>query len=631
MMRGPGIHLAPKPQAPTLWHMWHNFAGYPTREESNMKLGLKTRTPLLVASALLAASAVTGFAPAAKACGGFWCSQAAPVNQTAEKIIFVDNADDTTTCVVQISYEGPSEHFAWLLPVAGVPTLDVSSNIAFDRLSQATQPQYVLERHVEGECNPDYGYAVEGDCANCALPTANLADGGASSVQLLAQGSVGPYDYSVISVDRTLTNPADAAINWLVANGYDVTADSAPVLGPYLADGLNIVAMKLQKGTETGQIRPVVITYPGDKPSIPIRPTAVASTDDMGILVWVLAQDQAVPQNYRSLILNEALINWWNPYSNYDQVVTAAANEAGGQGFVTELAGSSDPFNKTVYGDYEAQGWAQIQQQSYQDPIDLLWAANGYFRGWDGWKEAIEQSVTLPAGVTIDDFAQNPDAYRGIAVVDEALFRELLDTTVVQPVMHTQEIINSRPYMTRLYSTMSPDEMTLDPVFTFNPDLAPVSNVHTAQLYLQCDPSLYEYEAPWRIVLPQGGTLYGTGQYTTWPLTLDGTMPANYKIVQLSETGSGDVIENNATPIATEIVQSGGTYTPPTLSSPPASDGMPIGGNYEPVVLPENSSASAEGGGCGCAVPGERSSRRAAVGAFALGVALGIRRRRARA
>jgi MYXO-CTERM domain-containing protein len=216
-------------------------------------------------------------------------------------------------------------------------------------------------------------------------------------------------------------------------------------------------------------------------------------------------------------------------------------------------------------------------------------------------------------------------------VVDEALFRELLDTTVVQPVIHTQEIINSRPYMTRLYTTMSPDEMTVDPVFTFNPDLAPVSNVHTAQLYIQCDPSIYEYEAPWRIVLPQGGTLSGTGQYTTWPLSLDGSMPANFKIVQLSETGSGDVIENNSMPIAMDLVDSGGTYSAPTLSSPPSSDGMPIGGNYEPVVLPENSSASAEGGGCGCAVPGERGSSTTGFGAFLLGAGVAIRRLRRRA
>jgi len=99
-----------------------------------------------LALASAAAAAVLGLSSPADACGGFWCSQSAPVNQTAERIIFVANQDGTTTCVVEIQYAGPAESFAWVLPVQGVPTVRVSSNVALQRLSQATQPQYQLER-----------------------------------------------------------------------------------------------------------------------------------------------------------------------------------------------------------------------------------------------------------------------------------------------------------------------------------------------------------------------------------------------------------------------------------------------------------------------------------------------------
>ena len=69
----------------------------------------------------------------ARACGGFFCSQSQPVNQAAERIVFSQNGDGTVTAVIQILYEGPSENFSWLLPIATVPEGDdiaVASNLA---------------------------------------------------------------------------------------------------------------------------------------------------------------------------------------------------------------------------------------------------------------------------------------------------------------------------------------------------------------------------------------------------------------------------------------------------------------------------------------------------------------------
>ena len=82
-----------------------------------------------------------------------------------------------------------------------------------------------------------------------------------------------------------------------------------------------------------------MVTYDSELPSIPIRPTAVAANDDMGVMVWVLASNRAIPSNYKALELNEALIDWFNPNNNYNDVVSRAADEAMGQGFVTEYAG----------------------------------------------------------------------------------------------------------------------------------------------------------------------------------------------------------------------------------------------------------------------------------------------------
>src|SRR3954464_1015438 len=102
------------------------------------------RVPLLVGAVWAVG---VGLPATASACGGFFCSQAQPVNQAAERIIFADNGDGTITAIIQILYDGPSESFSWLLPIASVPEgdeLGVASDIAFTRLQAATNPQFNL-------------------------------------------------------------------------------------------------------------------------------------------------------------------------------------------------------------------------------------------------------------------------------------------------------------------------------------------------------------------------------------------------------------------------------------------------------------------------------------------------------
>ena len=67
---------------------------------------------IAVVSVLATLAAATAQVPVAHACGGLFCNQSQPVNQAAERILFVDNGDNTTTAIIQIMYEGPSERFA---------------------------------------------------------------------------------------------------------------------------------------------------------------------------------------------------------------------------------------------------------------------------------------------------------------------------------------------------------------------------------------------------------------------------------------------------------------------------------------------------------------------------------------
>jgi MYXO-CTERM domain-containing protein len=515
----------------------------------------------------------------ASACGGFFCNASTPVNQAAERIIFTHDADGAVTAVIQIQYAGDADRFAWVLPVAGSPEVNVSSNAAFQRLQLATNPQYQLTTRVEGTCR-DGGFR--------GGPSFSVADAGAAAdgglvpppVTVVDSGAVGPYDYVVIAIDPAALPLSTVAVDWLGENGYSIDPASAALLEPYLAGGMNLLAFRLTSGNDVGSIRPVTITFGPGLASIPIRPTAVAAVEDMGVLVWVLGEERSIPVNYMSLELNEALINWLNPGTTYDDVVNAAADEAGGQGFVTEMAGATATLGDVIFAPWERDQWST---QSVTDWTgregQLLATILGQFGSFDGMRDSVAATVPLPADVTLDQLVSCVSCYypyetADIEGFDAATFLASVETNVIEPMERMRDLFAAQPYVTRFYTTMSAAEMTRDPAFDFNGNLPDVSNLHTAERVIECSPSITQGEAPWRVALPSGETVRGTG--TSWPFTPGtGDMPANARILRVGTEGTGDVIEDNTTSIARALGDHNVTVSGPPPAS--ASGGCSVG------------------------------------------------------
>src|SRR4051812_44648602 len=449
--------------------------------------------------AALVGAAVWGvgtFGPAtANACGGFFCNTAQPVNQAAEGIIFADNGDGTTTAVIQIQYQGPSQNFSWLLPISSVPKTDadigIASNVAFQRLQGATNPSYALTVRVEGTCaepERDSGCGTSMDSAsgrNFHGSNPEVDDSGnKTSVIVEATGVVGAFQWTVISLDQALADPAAAAEEWLKSNGYDVPSSAPALLGPYLKQGMFLLALRLTKGADTGSIRPIVLTYAGSQPSIPMKLTAVAANDDMGGLTWVLGSSRAVPANYLSLELNEARINWFNSASNYNSVVIDAANDAGGQGFVTELAGPTSALAAQIWTASDESNWITLHHSTSLSATPFFQLAFRLFGRWDGFWDATRAVINQTDGQTLEAIKSCPTCYP--IQLSQADYLQQLDKLVFEPVQRVQRLIGAHPQITRMYTTLSAGEMTLDPLFTFNPDLPSVSNVHTAERVISC-------------------------------------------------------------------------------------------------------------------------------------------------
>lgn len=578
---------------------------------------------VLSLGALLPASAL--------ACGGFFCNQAQPVNQAAEGIIFADNGDGTTTAVIQIQYQGPSKSFSWLLPISSVPKADsdigVASNLALQRLQSATNPNYTLTTRIEGTCRQDNNLNIgvgSGGTSSTAggFPTTapGVQNGG---VTVEASGVVGAFAWAVISLDKSLAQPADAAIEWLKTNQYDVPEGAGGLLGPYLSDGMYLLALKLTKGADSGSIRPIVLTYAGTEASIPVKLTAVAANDDMGVLTWVLGPSRAVPKNYLSLELNEARINWFNAAPTYNSVVIQAANDAGGQGFVTEFAGATSKLAGLVWTQFDQQNWAAIQNQVYGSFGEMFNQVYGQYGAWDGFWDATRAAVTLPADLAFEDFKLCPNCYAGQIQFKPAAYFAELQRLVIDPVKLVQNLVDAHPTLTRMYTTLSADEMTLDPVFTFNPDQGDVNNQHTAERVIECNSKVSQFEAPWRIELPQGGVIRGNASTVgTWPTALN-DLPPNARIVRTGDSGAGKVIEDNLEPINTALA----SYNASVLPTAPSGSGGGSANNNAAGTANASDTTQAKASGGGCSIAPTNSSWSALLGVLAVGSILLGRRR----
>lgn len=448
-----------------------------------------------------------------QACGGFFCSFS-PMNQVSERILFVDHGDSVTTHV-QIVYQGEASDFAWVLPVPSHPTLAVSHNELFNQLQFATQPTFLLE--------------WEEDLDQCGIfppffrfedAVATVEDGG---VQVVSQERVGPYDSVVLTADDP-----DAVVRWLTDNGYQLGALGPELLAPYVDAGMHFLALRLAPERSIGDLQPIAMTYAADSPMIPIQLTAIATEPNLGVTAWILGQDRAVPVNYRHVQINEALVDWFNGGFNYNEVVTAAVNEAeGGLAFVTDYAGPSAIMESRIFRQDQ---WNLDALRRIDDPgrfIDEL-LTQGFPR--DAQMQALlRRHVPMPQAVLedgvlrvvfggdLESYAQAQEDGQLLAIAERAYYNDFrafeewtrdvsfdpqaftaeIEATVVTPLRDAQALFGQQPTLTRLYTTLSAEEMTRDPVFDFNPDLPQVSHLRTAEARWDCeagDPDSVQFE-----------------------------------------------------------------------------------------------------------------------------------------
>ncbi len=377
------------------------LGGLPTAEAPSLRAvstALPARRWAVGLLALVVAISVSlASTPPALACGGFFCTTT-PVDQNAERIIFTQNGDGTVSAYVQIEYTGSAPDFSWILPLP--EAIDAES-------VQVPEDAMAAFRELEVATDP---VIMAPPPPSCVRPPTAAPMAAAAAVTVFASGEVGPYGFDVVG-----SEDPDALVTWLRDNSYRVTAEMEPLIDLYVDEEFVFLAMKLRPDQGAQDVEPVKVTYPSERPMIPLRLTAVAANPDMAVMVWIYGEHQAVPMNHAKMTIanDELTFTDWGS-NDYRQLMGQKADENDGRAFITEYAAPTS-----------------------------------------------ELRVTHPL---------------------------------------LQELSRRFTYVTRLNTVISPEEMTVDPIFDYDPNLKDVSNVRD----LRGTTGLYQCERDERAASPIG-------------------------------------------------------------------------------------------------------------------------------
>lgn len=493
------------------------------------------------ATTVLAGAVLLAPSPA-QACGGTFCDSgpnAMPVDQTGENVVFVLD-DDQVEAHIQIQYDpdADAESFAWVIPVMAVPTFEAGSQQLFSNLLNGSVPTYGYNNQSDSCMAPggDEG-GTNGSGTGLTGGDDGAGDGdGDEDPDVVFQDTVGAFEISVLE-----GGTIEGVMDWLGDNGYQQDPNAEPILGEYLEEGFLFVAMKLQAGAGTDEIHPIVIRYEGSEPCVPLRLTRIAAEDDMDVRVFFLGEERTVPVNYRHVLVNPLMIDWINFADNYKDVITMAvdADSADGNAFVTEFAGSSAQISQSGLF---SPAWDEAPAAALDaSPVGLaeLLRDQGQLdceSGTCDWMHPLiegllKQFVPVPGGVDEAEFYSCLECYEpeiDLEAWDAAEFATQYRERIIGPGEHALALLQQNPYLTRMYTTISPNEMTVDPIFRENPNLDPVPDQRIGTLTTHCNGAA-------TMELPDGREVY-LPDPTVWP-TFQEEMPWEEKIDLAVETG----------------------------------------------------------------------------------------------
>jgi MYXO-CTERM domain-containing protein len=485
-----------------------------------------------------------------------------PVDQTGENILFI--MDGTSVeAHIQVQYVGEAARFSWVIPLTAIPEFSVGSQLLFTELLRFSVPTYsnTVTRDTCANNNGPFFPGARGtsDLASEGSSASSSSSGGASNgVQVVSRQAVGAFEVTVLS-----GGTASEIMDWLDQNGYAQLPGTLPIITQYIDENHLFAAVKLTRSAGVEEIHPLVLKYPGNVPCVPLRLTAVAATLDMGVRTFFLGEHRVVPQRYKHMEVNPLRIDWLNNANNYKDVISHSADDdaAGGQAFITEFAGLtnasqggfgqgvntqafySPQWNSSIFNVIEVQ---QVTSELFSQ--NLMFCSGPsctYFHPL--LKPLLDEFLPIPAGMTEGEFygcLSCAPSRIDAAAWNGPNFAQAMQSRIVGPGNHAADLVNNNPYLTRMFTLISPEEMTVDPEFHERADLPVVPAARTSTQHFTCDGNS-------TVTLPDGREIW-MGTLTTWP-SWSPNMPWVQLVEDIPTMGNPVVLKDNTSVIDSEL------------------------------------------------------------------------------
>jgi hypothetical protein len=250
-------------------------------------------------AAALAATLAAATAPALA--GGAYFSRAAEAPSSRVQQAYLIHFDGWETLCLQSDYRGPTEDFAWVIPVPSQPEVSLSESGTLTALEKKTRPTVIVSNSRKPSSS-----------RGCAAPGGPIQGQPSElSVAVLQSMTIGKLDAEVLQ-PRPAANgqvPGGAALlAWLESHGYKVPQSATPILQDYIDRGFFFVAIKFSRAeiwkgapadVKVGEFPGVAVQlrFQTDRPFYPLAISAVDAAAEEEILLFTVAQHRLAPVN----------------------------------------------------------------------------------------------------------------------------------------------------------------------------------------------------------------------------------------------------------------------------------------------------------------------------------------------
>ncbi|HEX2286235.1 MAG TPA: DUF2330 domain-containing protein [Mycobacterium sp.] len=231
---------------------------------------------------LVGSLALTVAAPAsACGCGAYIPDKAGAAVVDERALIAWDGT--TEDILMAFNVTGSSDKAAWVMPVPSAARVTLGDAEVFEELGRLTAPRV----EYRDSWWPSFTWLSPDTAAQDA------AGAPTGAVNVLGRQRIGPFD-----VTRLAANDSAALATWLADKGFPHPEGLDHNLGPYIADGWEIVAIRLAPAEAgeslTGDLQPLRLSFSSDTVVYPMRLSRSATTPQ-NIDLYVLADHRMEP------------------------------------------------------------------------------------------------------------------------------------------------------------------------------------------------------------------------------------------------------------------------------------------------------------------------------------------------